>query len=215
MYNYLHSSLTSLYKTYNEVIKPLIAEIEVRYEKFPAPIFNEIRAFNDHVARCYIEGINQNDIEIQMSKCKGHIERIVLDCYKYLNVNLYDEVIKKFDRKTKRIDLASISNGDFYIQYRKLRQEIIQDLQKAKLLEAKVNKEQSIDLYQQVHNKYTELQELITKNNSHIIWARVRFGGSRFLKFLAWLFAAIISGIISSSIIPWERIWEWFKLLFN
>ena len=34
-----------LYNTYNEVIKPLIVEIEVRYEEFPIPVFNEIRAF--------------------------------------------------------------------------------------------------------------------------------------------------------------------------
>jgi len=35
METYLHSGLMPLYKTYNEVIKPLIADIEIHYEKFP------------------------------------------------------------------------------------------------------------------------------------------------------------------------------------
>lgn len=50
--------LASFYKIYNETIKPLMAEIEVRYASFPTPIFNEIRAFNDHIARCYVEGVS-------------------------------------------------------------------------------------------------------------------------------------------------------------
>lgn len=88
------SKLSPLYQTYNEVIKPLIAEIEVRFESFPTSIYNEIRAFNDHVARCYRNINDEELIETQIKKSKGHIERIVLDCYKYLNVKLYDLVIK-------------------------------------------------------------------------------------------------------------------------
>lgn len=42
-----------LYKTYNDVIKPLIATIEAKTEKFPTPLFNELRAYNDHIAQCY------------------------------------------------------------------------------------------------------------------------------------------------------------------
>ena len=116
--------LTPLYQTYNGVIKPLIAEIEVRFERFPTSIFNEIRAFNDHVSRCYMKPDDTIWINKQISKAKGHIERIVLDCYKYLNVSLYDSVIKKFDRKYKGVDLSTINNGDFQIQHRNLTKEI-------------------------------------------------------------------------------------------
>lgn len=56
----IQPKLKNLYQTYNTVIKPLIADIEARYEEFPISIFNEIRAFNDHVARCYRIGIDAN-----------------------------------------------------------------------------------------------------------------------------------------------------------
>ena len=44
--------ITALYQDYNTVIKPLIAEVEARTEQFPLPLFNEIRALHDHIARC-------------------------------------------------------------------------------------------------------------------------------------------------------------------
>lgn len=45
--------IVDCYVHYCEVIKPLIARIEALSEKIPLPLFNEIRAFNDHIARCY------------------------------------------------------------------------------------------------------------------------------------------------------------------
>lgn len=214
MLPFFYSKLTPLYQTYNGVIKPLIAEIEVRFEQFPTSIYNEIRAFNDHIARCYYDINNQDLIETQVRKATGHIERIVLDCYKYLNVKLYDLVIKDFDKKTKNIDLTTINNGEFYPQYKSLQQFIVTNLKKAKLLETQENKEESIVLYEIVHNKYVELEDLITQNHTHIKWARAKYYSKKVINFLGWLIAAVISGIISSSIIPWDKIWEYIKSLF-
>lgn len=121
----LSRRLYPLYKSYNTLIKPLIAEIEVRYEHFHIALFNEIRAFNDHVARCYIKPDDIKWIDSQIMKTESHIERIVLDCYKFLNVSLYDKIIKEFDKKYKGVDLSYIDNGDFIIKHRQLSKEII------------------------------------------------------------------------------------------
>jgi SMC interacting uncharacterized protein involved in chromosome segregation len=215
MYAYLHSQLVPLYKTYNEIIKPLIAEIEVRFERFPSPIYNEIKAYNDHIARCYDNIENNEYINEQIGKAKGHIERIVLDCYKYLNVDLHKRVIKDFDGRIKNIDVTSINNGEFYIEYKKQRQYIVENLKKAKLLEVKPEKEEAISLYEQVHNKYTELELLVTQNDTNICWAKSKFSAKRILKFLGWLMSAIISGFISSNIIPWNELWKWVLSWFT
>ncbi|KAA6350148.1 hypothetical protein EZS27_002414 [termite gut metagenome] len=131
-----------------------------------------------------------------------------------MNVKLYDIVIKKFSKRTKYIDLVSIGNGEFYIEYKKHRQYIIENLKKAKLLEIKPEKEDAICLYEQVHNKYAELELLITKNDTNIGWAVVKFSVKRALAFLGWLMSAIISGFISSNVIPWNEMWKcvlsWF-----
>ena len=72
-----------LYSDYNTVIKPLIAEIEARIEQFPLPLFNEIRALHDHIARCYLDEIKEEQITQEIIKAERHIVRIILDCYKY------------------------------------------------------------------------------------------------------------------------------------
>lgn len=45
--------LEKVYLKYKDPIKPLLAEIEAVYEKFSLPLYNEIRAMNDHVARAF------------------------------------------------------------------------------------------------------------------------------------------------------------------
>ena len=95
------------------------------------------------------------------------MERMVLDCYKFLNVSLYDIVIKDFDKRYKGVDLSYINDGDFIIKHRKLTKEIIVKLKEAKLKEHKEDKNESILLYQEVYNKYTELENLINETTSN------------------------------------------------
>ena len=203
------TQITALYQTYNEVIKPLIAEIEVRYEKFPTPIFNEIRAFNDHIARCHRVGISNLDIEKEIWKAKGHIERTILDCYKFLNVSLHKNVIKRFDRRTKGVDLGSISNGAFHTVYSDAKKFINTHLKEAKLLEVQ-DKERSLKAYELVYNKFSELESFLIDNEQHICWARARYYSNKILRLLGWLLAAVISGIISSIYIPWDKLFSFF-----
>lgn len=73
-------TLAALYKRYNVVIKPLIAEIEARSEKMPLPLFNEIRAFNDHVAHCYVkidEMVDCRSEDVRWAKVRFRVKRIV------------------------------------------------------------------------------------------------------------------------------------------
>ncbi|HKK43755.1 MAG TPA: hypothetical protein VJ963_15165 [Bacteroidales bacterium] len=202
--NPLHSSLKPLYKTYNEVIKPLIADIEARGQQFPLPLFNEIRAFNDHVAQCYWEDSTDVTISAEIHKAERHIVRIVLDCYKYLVLFLNDK-IEVFEKQTRKIDLTVINNGIFYIQYRKLKKEAVEMVRESKRIESK-NNGGSIKKFELAYNLYTELEDLIDAHNVEFKWARVKFTFRKALKIGLWLFAAIISGLISLFIsCPWLK----------
>ena len=98
-------ALRTIYQDYNKVIKPLIADVEERTEKFPLPLFNEIRALHDHIARCYSDKITPEQVETEIQKAERHVVRIMLDCYKCLNLSLHDSVLL-FERQTKNIDLS-------------------------------------------------------------------------------------------------------------
>ncbi|MDR0872930.1 MAG: hypothetical protein LBN27_05600 [Prevotellaceae bacterium] len=213
IHTYLHSQLSPLYKTYNEVIKPLVADIESRYEKFPRPIFNEIRAFNDHVARCYTEPLDKRIISEQIPKATGHIERILLDCYKFLNVKLHENIVGNFERKTKYIDITSIDSGNFYPKYKVIYNDIVLKKREAKTKE-RTNKEDAILLYEQVYIQYDNLDDLLEKYRLKINWAIAKFTTKKILSFLGWFGAAIISGIISSSFLPWDKFLQWIVSIF-
>lgn len=196
-YSSYHDEIVVLYKSYNEVIKPLIAEIEARRESFPQAIYNEIRAFNDHIARCYYnEFADREFVKQELFKAKGHINRIILDCYKFLNVFLYENVVKKFDKDTKVIDLSQVGDGHFYIEYKSGRQFIIEKLKEAKLMETK-DKEKSLELYQLVHNKYSDLENLITRNDTNIIRARSRYYSTKTFGWLKWIIGVVIGAALS------------------
>ena len=55
--------LEKIYQQYKDPVKPLLAEIEAVYEKFPLPIYNEIRALNDHVARAFFVDTDEKSYE--------------------------------------------------------------------------------------------------------------------------------------------------------
>lgn len=131
--------LVSLYKTYLEVVNPLIIDFEVTKGEFPISILNEIKDFTCHVARHY-NGMSDIDPDEEIEKAKGHIERTVLDCYKSLII-LYDDIcVKNFNKRTKYTDLSIVNNGKFIHQYNEYLVSTKEALKKAKKKDADVGK---------------------------------------------------------------------------
>ncbi len=127
--------IAECYIEYCEVIKPLIARIEAQSEKIPLPLFNEIRAFNDHIARCYFNHPSDQYIEEQINKASRNIVRMTLDCFKCLIVIMFQK-IEQFEKRTKNIDLTVIDNGIFFPEYSRKKVEAATAVNKAKLIEA-------------------------------------------------------------------------------
>lgn len=187
--------IQELYRDYNTVIKPLIAEVEARSEQFPLPLFNEIRALHDHIARCYSDDITPEQIANEIEKAHRHVIRIILDCYKCLNLTLHESLLL-FERQTKHVDLTVLKDGTFYPVYKSLRIRAIQSVRKAKTLES-ADTYLALDVYQESYNLYTELETKIEDVIPDIHWARIRFTIRRGLNILLWILSAILSGIIS------------------
>lgn len=187
--------IQGLYKDYNTVIKPLIAEVEARTEQFPLPLFNEIRALHDHISRCYTDGITDRQISEETEKAHRHVVRIMLDCYKYLNLTLHDTLLL-FEHQTRNIDLTVLKDGTFYPAYKSLRIHAIQTVRKAKGLES-IDTFSALDTYQESYNLYTELEQLIDEVTPDVHWARVRFTVRKGIQILLWILSAIASGLIS------------------
>ena len=193
--------IIALYQDYNTVIKPLIAEVEARTEQFPLPLFNEIRALHDHISRCYSDNVSSEQIDSEIHKAERHVVRIMLDCYKCLNLSLHDEVLL-FEKQTKHIDLPVLQDGTFYPRYKTLRMKAIQTVRKAKSLESQ-DTNAALDTYQQSYNVYSELETMIDSVTPDLHWARIRFSVRRLLQVVLWILSAIASGVISIFLAKW------------
>ena len=187
--------ISSLYNTYNEVIKPLIALYEAREEQFPTPVFNEIRAFNDHIAKCHLKKIDSNQINEEIKLAERHIFRIIFDCYKFLNVSFHKE-ISEFENENRNIDLTIIDNGEFYPKYKKLKESAVQSVRAAKKVES-LDIQKSFTNYENAFNAYSELVELISQKGTDVRWARNKLRIKRVLKIILWVLSACLSGLVS------------------
>ena len=180
---------------YREVVKPLLAEVEALYEKFPIPIYNESRALVDHLSKCFDSSgnlLSQQDIDKQIEKCQHHIKRMILDCYKLLNINC-KEVVERFERKTRTLDLRTIDNdGSFSSEYHKLSDAAIKEVREAKKIEALGNDNNTYAAYEKAHNTYAQLVLLIEQNRANIDRAKRKYIYNKF----GWIIWSLITFII-------------------
>ena len=211
--NTFHRKLSELYACYNEIIKPLIADIESKYQEFPDSIFNEIRAFNDHVARCYIKGVSDDRIIKEIERAESHIVRITLDCYKYLAVWLYDY----FENFKADFDISLIDNGEFAPHFYDIQAKGMRTIRNAKENES-YNKEVAYNKYQEAYNIYSGLYVKIEEYFPKIKWAKKVevTKRKRDLNTNIWFLIAslVISAIISANI-PWGKFFNWLLSLFS
>ena len=188
--------ISECYVQYCEVIKPLIARIEAYSEKFPLPLFNEIRAFNDHIARCYYHTPSDSFIAEQIDKASRHILRITLDCFKCLIVIMFEQ-IEKFEKQTRNVDLTVINNGTFYPEYSRLKIDGAAMVRRAKTLES-YDMDNALREYEKAYDIYDRIIESINQVKESVRWARVRFTTSKILTIIAWVASVIISAGISA-----------------
>ncbi len=191
----LQLALKPLYDDYNSVVKLLLADIEARYEEFPPAVFNEIRALHDHIARCYRDDFTTEMIYDNITRAEGHISRIILDCFKYLILSLSDGV-KDFEKRYRNVDLSTIGDGEFYINYKRLYRSAVSTVRNAKLQES-INKEEAMAKYEEAYNLYTDLEELIYVNRVNLHRAKSKHSVKYILKIVMWFVTAIASGLVS------------------
>ncbi len=196
------SQLGNQYKLYLNTAKSLIAEVEAYFERCPLELFNEIRAFNDHIARSFAEGVNETYINDQMKSAKGHMQRLLLDCYKNVNLYFHDK-IEKFEKRIKRIDVAKINNGQFFPEYDRLHRDVIQKVRHAKTMETKdIPSEEKYMNYESSANAYKSLSTFIDDNSARILNAKIKFWGLKSFKVLITIGTLILGAVIAELLHP-------------
>ena len=159
--------LEKLYQQYSDPVKPLLAEIEAVYEKFPLALYNEIRAMNDHVARAFM-AIDDEKATKQIEKATSHINRITRDCYKYLDL-YYKREAEKFDRSICSIEPRTTEDYERMVEYGRLSDNATNLVEIAKQNEHLVSDGETYQNFQSAYNAYKELHEFIVNNRRDVL----------------------------------------------
>lgn len=187
--------LEKLYQQYNDPVKPLLAEIEAVYEKFPLPLYNEIRAMNDHVARA-VTAENDKKAVIQLEKAASHINRITRDCYKFLNV-YYKREAERFDKLIYTIEPNTTEDFQRMADYGKLSDEATNLVEHAKKNEHLVSDEETYANFEKAYNAYKDLHRFIAKYRRVVFSIRrkkrIKIVGSVIFSIFTFLLGCIIT----------------------
>jgi hypothetical protein len=167
----VEDKLRELYDEYNISIKPLIALLEARIQKFPPEILKEVRAIHDHVARCYMFPHSEDEWLSEIRSAKTHNMRIMLDCFKHLNVVMFDSLANFEKREMKHVNLSLVNNGLFFKEFHTLKQKATQHSYEARKLES-YDKNKALELYEKMLETYIEAEKLIADNKENIVWAK-------------------------------------------
>ncbi len=187
--------LEKIYQQYKDPVKPLLAEIEAVYEKFPLPIYNEIRALNDHVARAFFVDTDEKSYE-QIMKAKSHMSRIARDCYKFLNM-YYRIESEKFDKMICSVEPRSQEDFRRMAEYGELSDKATELVEHAKDNEHLVSDEETYSNFQKAYNAYQELHKFIKKNRRDIFAMRrkkkVKVAGSVIFSLFTFVLGCILT----------------------
>ena len=160
-------SLEKLYQQYNVPVKPLLAEIEAVYEKFPLALYNEIRAMNDHVARA-VTAEDDEKASQQIGKAYNHLNRITRDCYKFLNLH-YKKEAEQFDRSICSVEPRTTEEYKRMADYGSLSDTATNLVELAKQNEHLVSDEETYRNYENSYNAYRKLHKFIVKNRREVL----------------------------------------------
>ena len=188
--------LTDLLAEYRNVAKPLMEELYLRIGDYPINCQNEIRAFNDHIARCYREGVSQPDICKELDKAAGHIQRLVYDCLKQLNVLMYED-IERTERATYSYKWLYIDGGKFWKQYVDHKQAAVLCEVEAKKQES-LNPALSVDKYQEAYLHYVEIDKMFNTFAAELKDSQWHKKVSTCMKGWHWLWVTILVAVITA-----------------
>ena len=191
-------------------VKPLMAEIEARYEKFPLPIYNEIRAMNDHVARAFT-ATDEAKAKEQIEKAFNHIRRITRDCYKALNL-YYKREAEEFDDILYSITPTSKKDFERLEIYGELSDRASELVEYAKLNETLVSDEEVYQNYQESYHAYKKLHKFIGINRGEILSIKKKKGKEKIMSIVFSAISFIFGCVLTNNN---QAIWDFIKQMLH
>jgi len=198
------NAIQAISQSYLLNFKPLLQVLKVRMKgKYPQNCLNEIRAINDHIARCYRNGMSEEDITKEIGKAEGHLQRLAYDCYKQLI--LYQTAdIKHTIKWFYSSRWPRIGKGELWKTYMENYKLARKSEKEAKRNES-ISPDDALNLYDESYNNYQAILEVFKKYKLQIYVSAVIRIFERITKGVYWLIVTFILSIIAA-ILAWLNI---------
>ena len=174
-------SADSILSEYLREVQPVLVAFINRNNKSDSPLevalANEIRMMNDHLARCFTKGMNPEQIQEELKKAEGHLQRLEYDAYKQMNWILYDETIRKVEKRRPRLELMK-GWKDFKgnEQYYELRNAAIEAVEKAKMFESNgLKRSEVLPEFKKGFDIYRELEDYVKSHRKDFFLIRIKW----------------------------------------
>lgn len=205
----INTKYDELISSYME-IKPVLTDLYQRNGNHHIDgILNEIRALNDHVARCYRDDMEIDAAYNELCKAEGHLKRLIYDCFKQLNILFYDFAA---DYETKYFDShwLCFDNGEFWRKYTSKRKEITSNVEQAKIHESS-NSEKTFEFFQNAYVLQGEVYDLLEEHKEALQLSRVKSYWQKINSLKGWVLSTIALAVIPALI--WEVYTHWSSLI--
>ncbi len=194
-------AIEAISQSYLHNFKPLLQVLKVRMKgKYPQNCLNEIRAINDHIARCYRDNMSDEDITTELRKAEGHLQRLAYDCYKqlivYQTADIKHTVKWFYSSRWPRIGKGELWNT--YLDNYKFARKNEKDAKRSE----SINSDEALRLYDLSYYQYQTILEAFKKYKWQIYLSAIVRLLERITKGIYWLIVTIILSIIAT-ILAW------------
>lgn len=198
--------LETLLSNYREQAKPLMDDINARLGVYPENCLNEIRAMLDHVSRCYRADDNSDLSEEEknkvadeeLAKAESHLRRLMYDCFKQLNILLYDAIHEQ-EKKTYSSHWLYIDGGKFWSDYTNGLQKAIESVVDAKKNES-YEPDLAMECYDSAYNSYCAVEQILIRHKKDLLYSRCLKYIEAVNNWATWIVLTVVLSIISSLI---------------
>lgn len=196
----MESRIKAIFSTYCNTVKPLLADIQYRKggDKLPDNFLNEIRALNDHIARCYRERISDHEIDAELTKAEGHLRRLIYDCFKQLNIYIFYTLYRKEQRFYSDLWLTH-DNGKFWKEYSKSRKYAQKNVITAKKNES-AEPDKAMQFYEKAFQEYRRAEDLLLTNKGLMWRSRLYKYWTKAGHFSSWFLITFVISLLAALI---------------
>lgn len=207
----MDKQLKPLFEKYNEQLKPLVAQIEGRFEKFETPLLENLMAYWECIVQMYIPDF-ENDKELIIDKAHKKLDESISQSYVYM-ISAYQDDVKRFETHTSRNARVYFEEGKFLGRYNKLKKEAELNLKKTKKTRSrKWNLKysypdfiQSYKWNKDAYNSYREISVMINKHDTTSILYKSTTASTIWssLGWIGGIAISVLAGVYVKLIVNW------------